>query len=179
MTEVITTQSCFQAKRGFTNVNNKMLGILASLFLSLASCSSPEKQIQGEFDAFSSSNSTLLYEYEFTSSSATGDCGGMNIDRWYGSEVTYSDITKMYEDQLLEKGWTLWPEHVVRIWRKQTQAGLFSFYITAFTSKSMANLRNEYKLPDSLLREAAQYSTGYLISIGYMSTFAAQRCFGK
>ncbi len=161
------------------NVNYKVLGILASLFLTLAACSSPEEEIRREFDAFPPSNSTLLYEYKDSESGATGDCAGMFIDRWYGSEVAYNDLVKTYEDQLPKKGWTLWPEDVVRIWRKQTQASLFSWHIEAFTGKSTTDLHGYHKLPDSLLREAANYSTAYVVSVSYMSSFAAKRCFGK
>ena len=167
------------ARRGSTDMNYKVLGVLASLLLTMASCSSPEEEIRSEFDAFSSSNSTLLYEYKDSSSSATGDCAGMFIDRWYGSEVSYSDIVKMYEDQLPKRGWTLWPEDVVRIWRKQTQAGLFSWHIEAFAGESTTDPQGEHELPDSFLREAANYSTVYVISVTYKGNFAAKRCFGK
>ncbi len=104
---------------------------------------------------------------------------------WYisGRDITvhmsYSDLVKMYEDRLLDKGWALWPEDVVRIWRKRTQMGLFSWHILAFSRESMTNPQGEYKLPDSFLREVAKYPTAYVVSLTYMDNIHAKRCLGK
>jgi hypothetical protein len=159
--------------------NCKFAVLLTSALLILVSCSSAEEQIRTEFDTLSPPNSTLLYEYTDTSSSATGDCAGMFIDRWYGSEIAYSDLVGMYEDQLWGEGWVLWPEDVVRIWRKQGQTSLFSLHMQELTDQDMGNPVGLYELPASFLLEAANYPTVYAISLSYMSNFAAKRCFGR
>ena len=155
--------------------NCKFAVLLASVLLILTSCSSVEEQIRVEFDTLSPPNSTLLYEYTDTYSGATGDCAGRFIDRWYGSEIAYKDLVEMYEDQLSNRGWVLWPENVARIWRKQSQTGLFSLHIQAFTDEDTIL----YELPASFLHEAANYPTVYVISLTYKSSSAAKRCFGR
>lgn len=159
--------------------NCKFAVLLASALLILASCSSAEEQIRTEFDTLSPPNSTLLYEYADTYSGATGDCAGMFIDRWYGSEIAYNDLVEMYEDQLWDEGWVLWPEDVVRIWRRQGQTGLFSLSIHDLPDEYKGNPRGLYELPASFLHEAANYPTAYVISLRYMSNSAAKRCFGR
>lgn len=159
--------------------NCKILGLLVSVMLIVASCRSPEERIEAEYNTFSLPNSTLLYEYIDTYSGATESCSGMFIDRWYGSEATYDDLTTILEDQLSTRGWVLWPEDVVRIWRKQTQTGLFGLSMLALTGEEVTNPRGLYELPTSFFHETANYSTVYVISLTYMDASHVKRCFGK
>jgi len=158
------------------------LGVLISLVFLLASCTSPEQLIRTRFntDTFSVPNTTLLYEYTDSYSSATGDCAGMFIDRWYGSGMNYQDIVEIYEGRLADdRGWELWPEDVARIWRKQTKDGLFSMSTVALKNKNGSNPLGIYKLPGSFLQETNKYSTTYAISLRYMSNFGVRKCFKK
>lgn len=155
------------------------LGMLVGALLVLTSCRSAEEKIQAEVKSLSLPNSRLLYEYIDTYSGATGSCAGTFIDRWYGSETEYNSLIKVYEDQLLEDGWILWPEDVVRIWRKQSQRGLFSMHMQMLTSQDTSNPQGLYKLPESFWLEAANYPTIYVVSITYMDAVHTKHCFGK
>lgn len=131
-------------------------------------------------DVFAVPDTTLIYEYQDAYSSATGDCAGMFIDRWYGSEMSYENIVKSYEKKFLDDGnWALRPEDATRIWRKQTQNELFSISIEAFTNQNESNPLHVYDLPDSLLQATTNYSTVYGISLSYMSKYSAKKCFEK
>lgn len=152
------------------------LGVLVCIFLVLTSCRSTEEKIKAEVKTLSLPNSTLLYEFTDTYSGATGNCAGRFIDRWYGSETEYNNLIKVYEDQLLQEGWTLWPEDVVKIWRKQSQIGLFSIYTQTLTSQHTSNPRGQYDLPESFWLEAANYPTVYVVSISYMDAVHTRRC---
>ncbi|NIW46904.1 MAG: hypothetical protein GWN30_19775 [Gammaproteobacteria bacterium] len=160
----------------FTHI---ILILLAGISMILTSCSSEQEKIQAEFNTNVLSNSTLLYEYTDTFSGATNNCAGTFIDKWYGSEDVYQDVVKLYDEHLLNTGWVLWPEDVGRIWRKQNRAGLFSLSMTTLTKKRTTNPRGLYHLPDSLLLEAANYPTVYVISVRYMDAVHVKRCFGK
>ena len=160
----------------------KSLGFLIGLSILLVSCSSPEEQIRDEFDTdlFSMPTSTLLYEYADTYSSATGDCAGVVVDKWYGSEMDYQEIVERYEKKFTDdEEWTLWSEDVARIWRKQTSNALFSMSIHVLENMDRSNRVQLYQLPDSFLQEAAEYPTVYAVSLRYMSKYAANKCFKR
>jgi hypothetical protein len=160
----------------------EFLGLLICAWLLCVSCTSPEEKTRTEFNTnvFSVPDTTLLYEYTATSSSATGSCAGMFIDRWYGSELSYKSIVERYEKNLVAaKDWVLWPEDVARIWRKQTQNELFSVSIEALTSQDTSNPLGLYDLPASLLQTRRKYPTVYGISLRYLSKYGAEKCFKK
>lgn len=157
----------------------KFLGLLISILLLLTACSSTEERIWVEYDILSPPDSALLYEYTDNFSGATGSCAGMFTDRWYGSKLSYDQLTEILEKQLLGKGWVLWPEDVTQIWRKQSQMGLFSLSLQILTEEDTGNPQGLYKLPDSFLSEAANYPTVYVISLKYMDAFHEKHCFGK
>ena len=162
------------------NTNYKMIGFLVSLFLIIMSCQSNQDRIQTQLDAFSIPNSTLLHKHSGVSSSATGNCAGTFIDYWYGSDIPYNDIDIILENEFFGNRWGLWPEDVVRIWRKQTETGLFSLSKQVTTKENITNVSGGlYKLPDSLYHEVKNYSTIYIISLDYMASSNAKSCFGK
>jgi hypothetical protein len=159
-------------------LNNKLLYVLIGILLILVACSSATTKIEVEYNKLTSADSILLYEHIDTSSGATGACAGTFVDRWYGSKLPYEDLIEIYENQLPDKGWVLWPEDVVRIWRKRNASGLFGFYMQAFNGDKI-NPRGLYELPDTFMLEAADHSTVYVISMTYMDNFHTRRCFGK
>ena len=155
----------------------RFLGFLIGLSILLVSCSSPEEQIRVEFDTdlFSIPPSTLLYEHADTYSSATGDCAGVVVDKWYGAETDYQEIVETYEGRFTDdEEWILWPEDVVRIWRKQTSNALFSMSIHVLENMDGSNPVHLYQLPDSFLQEAVKYPTVYAVSLSYTGD---KKCF--
>ena len=114
---------------------------------------------------------------ELPYSSATGDCAGVVVDKWYGSEMDYQEIVERYEKKFTnDEEWTLWSEDVARIWRKQTSNALFSMSIHVLENMDGSNPVHLYQLPDSFLQEAVKYPTVYAVSLRYSG---AKKCFKR
>lgn len=156
----------------------EIIGLVSSLLLATTACVSSENLIVTEYETLNYPTSTLMYEYSFTTSSATGKCTGNAIDRWYGSEAESGSVLDIFEQQLPENGWEMWPEDVTRIWRKEDRDGLFTFSIHMFAlEEEIDPNRAYYTLPDSILLQATEYQTVYVITMSHMSSTDATRCF--
>jgi hypothetical protein len=159
---------------------NYKLGLVLSFALILVSCVSAEELIRTEYEKFSGPNATILFEYAFESSSATGSCGGYSADRWYGTDASRNNITKLFEDQLSHNEWTEWSDDGMLIWRKETQNGLFTFALNTFDREEKIDPNQAYYiLPETVLIEAGQYSYVYVISMHHMSLQSVERCFKR
>jgi hypothetical protein len=140
----------------------------------------PEQRLMAKFDTLPSTDSTLLYEYGDTSSSATGQCIGIFQDYWYGTALSSEDVINLYSDYFSKNGWNIRPEEVVKIWSQETDDGLYRTVIDVFADQAVISQeQGYYRLPDSVLLEATHYQTVYLLSMTYMSPLAAKRCFGN
>jgi len=145
----------------------------------LSSCASPEERIKAQFDTLPQPDSTLLYEYGDASSSATGDCSGVFLHRWYGTAMNKEDVAKFYTDYLTNNGWSIWSGEAVEIWSREGKDGLYRTHIDIFTDpKTISQEQGNYQLPETVLMETSQHPTIYLLSMTYMVSRAAKKCFG-
>ena len=146
----------------------------------LTSCISTEGRLNAKFDTLPQVNSTLLYEYGDVSSGATGKCVGIFLDRWYGTTLDAETVEKMYSDGFTKNGWIIRPEEVVEIWSTEGEDGLYRAHLDIFADSAVISQeQGDYKLPDSVLTDAVDYQTVYLLSMVYMSPSAAEKCFGQ
>ncbi len=156
----------------------KILGLVSSLLLATVACVSSESLIDTEYETLKHPASTLKYEYSFTTSSATGKCVGNAIDRWYGTQEEHGNVLEFFEQQLSGNGWEIWPEDVVQIWRKEDKDGIFTLSLYVFANgEEIDPNRAYYTLPDSILFQATDYQTVYVITLSHMSSADATRCF--
>jgi len=154
--------------------------LLAFVVIGLTSCASSEERLNSMFEALPQIDSTLLFEYSDTYSSATGECVGVFLDRWYGTSTTSEDVTALYFASLPKDGWNIWPEDVVEIWSLQNSDGLFRMTVDVYNDPgSISQQQANYQLPNSFYPEASHYRTVYLVSMTYRSPAAAERCFGR
>ena len=146
----------------------------------LPACTSSEERITAQFDTLPQIDSTILYEYSAAYSSATGDCGGTFQDRWYGTSMSAEDVEKLFSDYLSLNGWSIWPEEVIEIWSREDDDGLYRMSVDIFAEAAeISQEQASYKLPKSVLVEASQYQTIYLLSMTYKTLYAAKKCFGR
>jgi hypothetical protein len=147
---------------------------------SLSSCVSPEERLKDQFNMLPRLDSTLLYEYGATSSGATGDCIGVFEHRWYGTSTSNEDIAKFYTDYLNNNGWSIWSGEAVEIWSREQEDGLYRTGIDIFSDpKTISKEQGSYQLPTTVLLEASQHETVYLLSMTYMVPRVAKKCFGR
>jgi len=145
----------------------------------LAACVSPEERIKAQFDTLPQTDSTLLYEYSASSSSATGDCAGVFMHRWYGTTISKKDVAKFYADYLTNHGWSIRSEGVGGIWNRENEDGLYRIAVDVIADpKAISQEQGNYQLPETFLLEASQHPTVYLLSMTYMVPYAAKKCFG-
>lgn len=145
----------------------------------LSACVSPEERIKAQFDTLPQPDSTLLYEYSASSSSATGDCAGVFMHRWYGTAMSTEDVAKFYADYLANHGWGIRPEEVVEIWSREDKDGLYRIGVDVFVDpKAISQEQGDYQLPATVLLETSQHATVYLLSMTYMVPYATKKCFG-
>lgn len=160
---------------------NKSLMLCVSLMITLASCVSEQQQPRAELSSLTPPKSVLLYENPHISSGATDECLAAALDQWYASQNKFSDLVTEFERQLPAQGWTLGPEDSSRIWRKQTQEGLFSLYLGDYSNRSEIEFyeMDNGPLPKSLVQEAAQYTTLFVVHVSFMQPEFVKSCFGK
>ena len=157
----------------------RFLWLLIFTALGLVSCTSPEERINAQFDALPHVNSALLYQYGAAASSATGDCGGEFQHRWYGTAMSDQDVTNFYSDYFSDNGWSVRPEEVVEIWSREDDDGLYRIGVSVFTDPAdISQEQGSYRLPTSVILEAAHDQTVYLVGMFYMTPYAAEKCFG-
>jgi len=145
----------------------------------LSACVSPEEHIKAQFDALPQTDSTLLYEYSASFSSATGDCAGVFMHRWHGTAMSKEDVAKFYTDYLTNHGWSIRSEEVVEIWSREDEDGLYRTGVSVFTDpRTISQEQGDYQLPETVLLETSQHPTVYLLSMTYMVPYAAKKCFG-
>jgi hypothetical protein len=153
--------------------------LIMFMVLGLASCASPEERINAQFDTLPQLDSILLYEYGATSSSATGDCGGVFLHRWYGTATSKEDVAKFYTDYLTNNGWSVWSGEAVEIWSRESDDGLYRIGVTVFDdSGDISQEQGNYQLPAMGLLAASQQETVYLLSMTYTVPRVAKKCFG-
>jgi hypothetical protein len=160
-------------------IHYHFLWLLIFTVLGLVSCTSPEERINAQFDALPHVDSALLYQYGAAASSATGECGGDFQHRWYGTAISDRDVTKFYSTYLSDNGWSVRPEEVVEIWSREEDDGLYRIGVSVFTDPTdISHEQGSYRLPASVMLEAAHYQTVYLVSMFYMTPYATEKCFG-
>lgn len=156
------------------------LWITIVLVFMLASCISAEERLNRKFSTLPEVESIMIYEYSSVFSGATGRCKGTLLDRWYGTEVDAGKVTRLYSDGFSKKGWNIWPEEVVKIWSMESSDGLYRAHLDVFADPtSISHEQGSYRLPDSVSHELTRYQTVYLLSMTYMSSSEAKRCFDK
>jgi hypothetical protein len=132
-----------------------------------------QEQLQGEFESFPSlPQSSLLYEYTFTHSSATGECGSTTTERWYGLE-TDDYIPDWYNNQLSGNGW----QRHNRAWLKDTRQGVFTLNIEVYSdTMSIDPFRVYYTIPNDVVVQAHNYPVVCVFSLRLMYHSARARC---
>jgi hypothetical protein len=154
--------------------------LVLAITLTLTSCVSAKNKLNAKFDTLPQIGSTLLYDYSAVFSGATAECRGTLLHRWYGAAIDAEAVTKLYSDSLAKNGWSIWPEEVIKIWSIEGQDGLFRVGVDTFTAAdNISKEQGSYQLPDSVLLEATNYQTIYLINMVYMSPSEAKSCFGR
>lgn len=144
------------------------------------SCASAEDLLKAKFGTLPQVDATLLYEYGDVSSGATGKCIGIFFDRWYGTTLDAKTVAKIYSDGFAESGWSIRPDEVVEIWSIESEDGLYRAGLDTFSDPTaISQEQGGYKLPDAVLYDAVRYQTVYLLSMVYMSRYAADKCFGQ
>ena len=150
------------------------------LVFMLTSCVSAEERLNSQFDALPEVDSILIYESSSVFSGATGRCKGTFLDRWYGTTLDAETVSKLYTESFSEKDWIIWPEEVVEIWSLESNDGLYRAHLDVFADPtSISQEQGSYRLPNSVSDELARYQTVYLLSMTYMSSSEAKKCFGK
>lgn len=158
--------------------NKWLLWLIVLLAFGLAACTSPEDLLTTQLDALPQDD-VLLYKHTDTASGATGQCVGLFQDRWYGTALNAEEVVQRYVAYFPANGWQIWPSEVVEIWSQEDEAGLYRVSTTIYANLTdIDQEQGHYQLPDSLLLEAAQYQTIYLLSMTYMTPYAAEKCFG-
>jgi len=156
------------------------LAIATATALVATSCVSAEGRLNAKFDTLPQVDATLLYEHGDVSSGATGNCTVIFLDRWYGTTLDAKTVAKIYSDGFAENGWSIRPEEVVEIWSTEGDDGLYRVRLDVFADPTVISQQQvSYKLPDSVLYDAVRYQTVYLLSMVYMSPYAADKCFGQ
>ena len=123
--------------------------------LGLVSCTPPKERLISKFDALPQIDSVLLYEYSDAFYSASGECIGTFLDRWYGTSTSSEDVTKLYSASLPKNGWSIWPEDVVEIWSLQNSDGLYRTGVNVYNDPAtISQQQADYQLPDSFYLEA-------------------------
>ena len=88
------------------------------------------------------------------------------------------DVTNFYSDYFSDNGWSVRPEEVVEIWSREDDDGLYRIGVSVFTDPAdISQEQGSYRLPASVILEAAHYQTVYLVSMFYMTPYAAEKCF--
>lgn len=146
----------------------------------LTSCTSDEERLSAQFDALPEVKSVLLYQHSSEFSGAAGRCKGTLLDRWYGTDLEPKIISELYEEHLLAKGWSIWPEEVVEIWSKEGENGLYRVHIDVFADPAnISQQQGGYRFPDSEYAELSLHKTVYLLNVTYMSSSEATECFDR
>lgn len=151
--------------------------LIIFLILITTSCTTAEERLAAEYDTLSHPNSILLYEHHFIRSSATGECSVASTNWWYGSKesVALQDLIGVYKSQLPDNGWVREDDNT---WYKESNGNDLYLSLEVFSDASSIN-RDQlyYFLPESMLEEAANYQTIYLIDMSYRSEAVRKRCF--
>ncbi|MEP7136334.1 MAG: hypothetical protein ABI904_15505 [Chloroflexota bacterium] len=93
--------------------------------------------------------------------------------------MNVEDIEKAYSNYLADNGWNIWSEEIVETWSLESDDGLYGFSANIFTNPdSISQEQGNYKLPAAILHEAKRYQTVYLLSMNYLSPYAAKKCYG-
>ena len=146
----------------------------------LTSCTDPKTLLSVELDTFPNPKSTLLYEYSAVSSSATGDCSGTFMHRWYGTSINIEEITEIFSNFFFENDWNIRPGEAVEIWSKKNKEGLYRAGLSTYTDPSaISQEQGSYRLPDSVLQDFTQHQTIYLLGMTFMYPRPAEKCFGN
>jgi hypothetical protein len=162
-----------------TPIKSRFSFFWLAVLMVLSACASPEERIKAQFDALPQVDSILLYEYSDSSSSATGDCAGVFLHRWYGTTRNEEDLTNLYTDYLTNNGWSIWSGESVEVWSREDEDGLYRTRLSVFTDpKTVSQEQGNYQLPTTVLLEASRHKTVYLLSMTYMVPRAAKKCFG-
>ena len=147
------------------------------LFLLLIGCVASENSVVTEFRKLEHSKSTLIHTETFPTSSATGECSGRANDWWYGTEETGDELIRDFIKQLSRNGWDIWSSDQDKVWRKETDRGLFTFSLYVFNSVEQINPnRAFYNLSDAVLHEMSRYETIYVATLSHMSPADTVRC---
>lgn len=153
--------------------------IIVSIWV-LTSCVSTEERLNNKMDALPEVESTLIYDYTDLGSGATGQCPSTLLVRWFGTELDAETVSKLYSDAFSEQGWIIWPEDVVEIWSIEGDNGLYRGGLSVYVDPTgISQEQGSYRLPDSVFRELSRYRTVYLLSMTYMSSSEAKKCYGK
>ncbi len=139
---------------------------------------SPEEHINAQFDTLPQADSTLLYEDGGTSFNAKRDCPRTFQIRWYGTTMYFSTVIKRYRDDFSHNGW--WADPMFDVWGLESADGAYraGLYIVEDLKKISQEKEDHYKLPASVLAEAAHYRTVYYLDMDYARPDAVKKCRG-
>jgi hypothetical protein len=151
--------------------------IASAAILYVALSPTPEVQIQEELTSLPQySQSLLLFEHTYSSSSATGKCGNTTTEQLYGhlSENSAEYLLGWYDKQLSSSGW----RRERTVWLKETNVGFFTLHLEVFSDAlSLDPNQWYYMVPEGVLAQAAEYPSAYMLSMNLIYRSSRERCF--
>ena len=139
----------------------KRVAVLAVCLVSAcAACTSPKGRLRKILAATQPADTVCLYEYDGTSSSATGGGGHTFVTSLYATQQTYEETFAAYREQLTSDGWEPFAEGV---WRKTQPDGVCQIEVEDLNN--WFRWPELYEIPAEVIAEGLQeHETLFIVS---------------
>lgn len=137
----------------------------------------PEKQIRSQLDMIPSPNhSSQLFEHDYISSSAAGNCSSTMLDRWFGLDVASNEqiLIEWYSNQLISQGWQQLENAA---WQKTDSDSLFKIRIEVYEDPTRIDLQQWfYRISNDEFKKVSAYRAAYVLKSSVELEDARARC---
>lgn len=134
--------------------------LLVWLIFSLPACTCSKEELEEILATTQLEGTVSLYEFDGTSSSATGGGGHTFVKSLYATQQTYEEVFAAYRERLTGEGWEQFTEGV---WRKNQPNGMHQ--ITVENVLDWVRMPEIDTIPPEIITNGLQeYKTLFIVS---------------